>query len=152
MLWWASFTPPWGPWLCVSIFSQVWYLMLPAMASQCGSNHWDLWNTSQYGKTWGRPESTTCPALLPSSVIWSHTKAEVKCSPLAYDPACDLCDTRVVVLLLSHYLFHPWHAVLSVLFIGKHMVTAQQKVFHIEFSVVETSFRKSEILFRSAVS
>lgn len=29
-------------------------------------------------------------------------------------------------------------AVLSGLYIGKHMVTAQQKVFHMEFSVVET--------------
>lgn len=56
-----------------------------------------------------RDQSTTCLALLPSSVIWSHTKAEARRSPLACDPAYDLCDSRAVVLVLSHYLFHPWH-------------------------------------------
>lgn len=72
-------------------------------------------------------------------MISSRTEAEARCGPLARDPAYDLCDTRAVVLLLSHYLFHPCVLdVLSVLFVAKHMVTAQQKVFCVEFSVVET--------------
>lgn len=96
------------PGCALSFFSQVWYLTLPAMASQCGSRCWDLWNTSQYGKAWERPELATCPsasALFRDATL--HKGWGQMWYPGAHDPAYDLSDTRAITLLLSHCLFHP---------------------------------------------
>lgn len=51
---------------------------------------------------------------------------------MIYVTAEQLCSCSATIFSIHDM------AALSVLFIAKHMVTAQQKVFHIEFSVVET--------------